>query len=126
MEEIVGFLNRQTNGKVDTSLAEQIFNELDDDGSGHINLNEFIGNYFEKQREVKELIISLEEQVKIYSQNREKILAKLKEQKQKERLNSYGLDDDAALSIRVVEARDLMPMDYTGKSDPYCILKFGK
>jgi Ca2+-dependent lipid-binding protein len=30
------------------------------------------------------------------------------------------------LSVRVVEARDLMPMDITGKADPYCILTFGK
>ena len=56
-EEIVKFLNQQTNGKVDTSYAEQIFNELDDDGSGYVKLEEFILNYFEKQKEVKERII---------------------------------------------------------------------
>lgn len=43
----------------------------------------------------------------------------------KERLNSYGLDEDAIVSIRVVEARDLTPMDITGKADPYCVLRFG-
>lgn len=52
-------------------------------------------------------------------------MAKLREQKAKERVNAYGLDVDALLSIRVVEARDLMPMDITGKSDPYVILKLG-
>lgn len=30
------------------------------------------------------------------------------------------------LSVRVVEARDLMPMDIKGKADPYCMLTFGK
>ena len=43
----------------------------------------------------------------------------------KERTNTYGLDHDAVLSVRCVEARDLMPMDITGKSDPYVVLKFG-
>jgi Ca2+-dependent lipid-binding protein len=40
-------------------------------------------------------------------------------------LNNYGLDEDAILSVRIVEARDLKPMDITGKSDPYIVLKFG-
>ena len=40
-------------------------------------------------------------------------------------MNSYGLDIDAVISARVVEARDLTPMDITGKSDPYVLLKFG-
>lgn len=50
---------------------------------------------------------------------------KLKEQRQKERLNAYGLDEDAILSVRIIEARDLTPMDITGKADPYCVLRFG-
>lgn len=28
--------------------------------------------------------------------------------------------------MRVIEARDLTPMDIAGKADPYCILRFGK
>jgi Ca2+-dependent lipid-binding protein len=52
-------------------------------------------------------------------------MVKLREQKAAERVNAYGLDLDAILSVRVVEARDLMPMDLTGKSDPYVILKLG-
>ena len=43
----------------------------------------------------------------------------------KERTNVHGLDDDAIMSVRVVEARDLTPMDLTGKADPYVILRFG-
>ena len=57
LEEIVRFLNEQTNGTVDTSMAEDIFQLLDEDGSGKILLEEFIDGYFEKQREVKERIV---------------------------------------------------------------------
>lgn len=41
-------------------------------------------------------------------------------------MNEYGLDDDAVLQVRVIEGRDLMPMDMTGKSDPYVVLQLGK
>jgi hypothetical protein len=52
-------------------------------------------------------------------------LTKLREQKLKEKVNAYGLDLDAILTVRVVEARDIMPMDINGKSDPYIVLKLG-
>jgi hypothetical protein len=49
-------------------------------------------------------------------------MIKLKELKGKQKLNRHGLDEDSILSVRVVEARVLMAMDLSGKSDPYCIL----
>lgn len=125
MDEIIRFLNEQTSGTVDTSIAEQIFQELDEDGSGTIVLDEFIFSYFEKQRQVKERIVQLDEDIKQHYESREKLIQKLKEQRQRERLNAYGLDEDAILSVRIIEARDLTPMDITGKADPYCLLKFG-
>lgn len=74
---------------------------------------------------VKDRIIELETNISAHLKTREKLLIKLREQKQKEKLNSYGLDLDSLLQVRVVEARDLMPMDFNGKSDPYVVLKFG-
>jgi Ca2+-dependent lipid-binding protein len=98
---------------------------LDDDGSGTIYLDEFIQNYFERQKVIKERIIQLEEDIKVHVESREKLISKLKDQRIKERLNAYGIDEDAILSVRIIEARDLTPMDITGKADPYCVLKFG-
>jgi Ca2+-binding EF-hand superfamily protein len=48
IDEIIRFLNEQTNGTVDTSIAEQIFQDLDEDGSGVIYIDEFISTYFER------------------------------------------------------------------------------
>lgn len=52
-------------------------------------------------------------------------MLRLKEQRLRERLNGYGIDIDAAVSVRVVEARNLIPMDMNGKSDPYVVLTMG-
>lgn len=75
---------------------------------------------------VKERIIELEQELLSHYKAREQLLTKLREQKAMERINQYGLDDDALLQVRVVEARDVKPMDFTGKSDPYVVLRVGK
>jgi Ca2+-binding EF-hand superfamily protein len=46
LEELVVFLRNQTNGRVDTTLAEAIFNEIDRDGNREIPLQEFVFGYF--------------------------------------------------------------------------------
>jgi Ca2+-binding EF-hand superfamily protein len=45
-DELIRFLNQQTNGTVETAIAEEIFRELDDGGDGVVVLDEFISNYF--------------------------------------------------------------------------------
>ena len=56
LDEIVTFLKRKvrlvlligmkSNNKVDTRLAEEIFEEIDQDHSGRVNLKEFVEAYF--------------------------------------------------------------------------------
>ena len=75
---------------------------------------------------MRERIDELEEMIVTHTKNREQLLVKLKQQKAGERLNRHGVDEDASISVRVVEARDLTPMDFSGKADPYCVLNFGE
>jgi Ca2+-binding EF-hand superfamily protein len=56
LEELIMFLRNQTNGRIDTTLAEAIFNEIDRDGNREIPLQEFVFGYFQKQREIKDRI----------------------------------------------------------------------
>jgi len=44
-------------------------------------MDEFIQAYFEKQREIKERVIELEENIKTHSKTREQLLKRLKEQR---------------------------------------------
>jgi hypothetical protein len=44
---------------------------------------------------------------------------------QKEVKNEHGVMNDSLLTVRVIEAVDLVPQDLGGTSDPYCILECG-
>lgn len=47
---------------------------------------------------------------------------KLKHVREVEVLNKYNIMEGSILSVHVVEARDLKPMDIDGTSDPYVVL----
>mgnify|MGYP000926628667 CR=1 FL=1 len=38
-------------------------------------------------------------------------------------VNKYGIMENSVLTVSVIEARDLKPMDFDGVSDPYVILE---
>lgn len=55
------------------------------------------------------------------SQTREKYYKGMIEN-QNERLNNEGIAENAVLNVSVLEAKDLKPLDFIGKSDPYVVL----
>ena len=61
IDELLHFLEGK--GQSDTNLAEAIFSEIDRDGNGVISLNEFVYGYFLKQREIKDAITRLSEEM---------------------------------------------------------------
>lgn len=93
IDEIRQFLQVQgPKGGIDTGIAEQIFHELDDDGSGAVMLQEFVENYFVKQRLLKQRIVELETNLTAHTKSREDLMFKLRELRNKEKLNAFGLD----------------------------------
>lgn len=47
----------------------------------------------------------------------------LQEAMRTEVVNKYGIMENSVLTVSVIEAWDLKPMDYDGVSDPYVILE---
>jgi hypothetical protein len=41
----------------------------------------------------------------------------------RETYNEYGVMTDSILTVNVVKAENLIPMDFGVSSDPYCVLK---
>ena len=48
----------------------------------------------------------------------------LKEARDTEKLNRYGIMDNSTLTVTIIEALDLKALDFQGSSDPYCLLNF--
>ncbi len=109
---------------------ESIFYELDTNHDQKVTKNEFLRTCLE----IEDLIKAKTAQT-IYSLNEfrakyEEVTRKLAEAKvpdiyQKkvtEKINEYGIMDGSILTVNVIEAKDLIPQDINGTSDPYAII----
>ncbi len=92
---------------MDTRLAEELFQEIDKDGSERVSLQEFVEAYFEQQREVEERIDELKLMIEEDSKKKAEIEKKLKEVSSTQRMNPYGIMDGSTLTVTVIEAREL-------------------
>ncbi len=73
LDELRQFLLQNTEGRVDTGIAEAIFQEIDIDGSGVVLLQEFVESYFIKQKIVKERLSEVEETLRNHKKSREQL-----------------------------------------------------
>lgn len=72
------------------------------------------------------LVETLEETKTLHREDtmqRDEIEYKLKEVRRTERLNEFGIMEGSMLTVNVIEARELKPMDLDGTSDPYVVLR---
>lgn len=109
---------------VNRNYIEKLFAYMDTDKDKKISIQEFVASYLfieEKLKLKKIQLVHLSNEVK----DSIKRLTAEKNQHSQERLNSNGVRDDAEVKITLMEAKDLRPMDFNGKSDPYCVLSVG-
>ena len=95
---------------------------MDPDGDGVITIDEFIANYLESEKILRERLADTTAKNNEDKQKRDGVAFKLKESKN-ERLNTFGVMEGSILTVRVIEARNLLPKDINGLSDPYAILE---
>ena len=88
-------------------MAEELFNEIDQDGSGRVSLEEFVMSYFGQQREVEERIEELGLMIEDDSKKKAEIEKKLAEVRDTERQNAHGIMEGSTFTITIIEAREL-------------------
>lgn len=123
-EELKAFVNsykQETGTKLPDGYCKKLFNLIDLNHDQTITIQEFIFSY-----------MLLEERLKLKKVKLTKLIEELEDAKSKqeqryrenqdEELNQNGVSTKAYLDMILLEARELKPMDFNGKSDPYCIM----
>jgi hypothetical protein len=97
------------------NVVNQIFEELDQDQSGYVSLEEFVNGYFVQLVQCEDRIADLEKILEKETLKREKAAEKLKEVRD-EQVNEYGIMINSMLTAQIREARGLpiRSLDYEG------------
>lgn len=122
LEELQSFLNKKSGGKFDPQVTEEIYNMIDLNRDGRVTLEEFVTKYLETRSRLSERLNEVYKKIADHKRQRDEMEVKLKQVQGTEQLNEYGIMHGSILTVHVVEARDLKPMDMDGTSDPYVVL----
>lgn len=123
-KEILGFLSERQLSKFDESLCQELFAKMDKEIDALLTTSEFVSSYVDAEYMIMKRIRELRKLIKDNKKNVEEYNVKLKEARNKEQLNQFGLMKDSQLSVNVIGAQDLYATDESGNSDPYVILEY--
>lgn len=124
MSELTEFVNsykRETGKTLPEDYCQKLFKLIDLNEDKNITIQEFIFSYMLLEERLKLKKIKLEKTLEEINNAAEKAL-KERNKFANEELNKNGVSTDANLNVILLEARELKPMDFNGKSDPYCVL----
>lgn len=124
MQELSEFIHSyesETKKKLPDNYCAQLFDLIDLNHDKNITIQEFIFSYMLLEEKLKLKKIKLTKLLEDIERSAEREQAE-REKYQGEKLNVNGVSENANLNVLVLEARDLKPMDFNGKSDPYCVL----
>jgi len=120
LAEFVHSYESETNQPLPDTYCEKLFKLIDLNHDNNITIQEFIISYMLIEERLKLKKIKLTKTLKEIELYAEKSL-KDRDKHKSEQLNEHGVASDATLNLVLLEARELKPMDFNGKSDPYCV-----
>lgn len=120
--EVHDFLSAKQKSQFDYNLCKEIFSRMDKNHDNAVSISEFLWSYIEAedilQARIKDIKKTLHDNYKKMDEYQKKLVAA----RATETLNRYGVMKNSVLTVNLVEAKDLIPMDSNGLSDPYVIL----
>lgn len=120
LTEFVNSYKRETGKSLPDDYCNKLFKLIDLDEDKNITIQEFIFSYMLLEERLKLKKIKLEKTLEEVNKAVDRSLTE-RNKFAKEELNKNGVATDATLNVILLEARELRPMDFNGKSDPYCV-----
>jgi Ca2+-binding EF-hand superfamily protein len=124
-EEIVEFLSKKQGTGFDQKLCLDLFQRMDKDKDGVITIDEFIWSYVEQEESIQNRIKDVKKGIFENTKKMDEFKRKLIQARTSQSFNSYGIMHGSKVKVEVFDAKELIPMDRNGLSDPYAILEIG-
>lgn len=121
-DEVHQFLSQKSHETFDRNLALELFAKMDRNQDSLVTTEEFIWSYVDAERLITQRMNELRRQVAENTKQMEETRRKMIEARESEQLNDFGIMKGSVLTVNVVEAQNIKPMDIGGTSDPYVIL----
>ena len=121
--EVHDFLSNQQKALFDESLCREIFTRMDKNSDNIITLSEFLWSYVEAEEVLQSRIKDIKKTIHDNYKKMDEYQKKLVTARATESLNRHGIMHGSVLTVSLIDAKDLIPMDSNGLSDPYVILK---
>lgn len=102
----------------------QLYEQMDKNHDGRVTIDEFKKVFVEAIEVLQKKIENCLKYISDYRRSKEQAMMKLEEVKKTEKINAYGIMEKSKLTINVVEARELKPLDSGKTSDPFVKINF--
>lgn len=112
-------MQKQGGNEFDRGVAMQLYERMDKNNDGRVTVDEFKKVFVEAIEILKNKIENCNKYISDYKRSKEQAILKLEEVKRNERLNQYGIQEGSSLTLFVIEAKELKPLDSGVSSDPF-------
>ena len=122
--------SRWKSGEYNPVIVKSIFDRMNEHvdlarGTRQVSvdyLNEFSDAFIDVEELYKKKHLEILSQKNMHIDQRYEFQDRYKEAKAIEKSNEYGIMEGSYLTVRVIEARNLKPMDDNNSSDPYAVI----